>query len=179
MRITTMKPFSNHYNNLAGRRSRKPARFLVILAFCVLVSLLISACDSSTQPPSTQSTQTTTSTGGPSFPTSPPALRVPTFGASGQEAPTVKILSSVAPSLIVQFPLVPSGIKALFPHATALVTVVEDDPAISVFDTVTVDVANMPPLVKFTVFFTELSAKPFGHAEYVGDVYTRSDGTGE
>jgi len=47
------------------------------------------------------------------------------------------------------------------------------------FDTVTVDVQNMPPHVKFTVFFTEISSKPFGHAEYVGDVYTRSDGTGE
>jgi hypothetical protein len=29
------------------------------------------------------------------------------------------------------------------------------------------------------VFFTEISSKPFGHAEYVGDVITRGDGTGE
>ncbi len=53
------------------------------------------------------------------------------------------------------------------------------NPVANDFDTVTVDVQNMPPNVKFTVFFTELSAKPFGHAEYVGDVITRGDGTGE
>lgn len=55
----------------------------------------------------------------------------------------------------------------------------QGNPEISVFDTVFVTVQHMPPNVKFTVFFTELSAKPFGHAEYVGDVITRGDGTGD
>jgi len=106
-------------------------------------------------------------------------LRAPAFGSAGQVAPTVKVLASVDPSLIIQFPLTPASIKALFPKASALVTVMQGDPEISVFDTIVVDVQNMPPNQKFTVFFTELSAKPFGHAEYVGDVFTRGDGSGE
>src|SRR2546421_664958 len=93
-------------------------------------------------------------------------------------APTVKVLASVDPTLIIQFPLVPSGIKTLFPNAKGLVTVFQN-PKANDFDTVTVDVQNMPPNVKFTVFFTEIATKPFGHAEYVGDVITRGDGTGE
>ena len=155
----------------------RPAIALVVI---VLLSLLFSACDSG----STQNTQTTgtTTTGGsiskPSFPTTPPPLRVPAFGSTGQVAPTVKVLASVDPTLIVQFPLFPASIKSLFPNATGLVTVFQN-PVANDFDTVTVNVQNMPPNVKYTVFFTELSAKPFGHAEYVGDVITRGDGTGE
>ena len=161
-------------------RAFSPSRSAIALIVIVLLSLLLSACDSG----STQNTQTkgTTTTGGsiskPSFPTTPPPLRVPTFGSSGQVAPTVKVLASVDPTLIVQFPLFPASIKSLFPRATALVTVFQN-PVANDFDTVTVDVQNMPPNVKYTVFFTELSAKPFGHAEYVGDVITRGDGTGE
>jgi len=106
-------------------------------------------------------------------------LRVPTFGSAGQEAPTVKVLPSVAPTVIIQFPLVPVSIKTLFPKATGLVTVIQGNPSTNDFDTVTVDVQNMPPNVKFTVFFTEIAVKPFGHAEYVGDLITRGDGSGE
>jgi hypothetical protein len=105
-------------------------------------------------------------------------LRTPSFGSGEQIAPTVKVLSSVDPTLIVQFPLVPSGIKALFPNASGLVTVLQN-PQTNDFDTLIVDVQKMPPNVKFTVFLTELSGKPFGHAEYVGDVITRGDGSGE
>jgi hypothetical protein len=105
-------------------------------------------------------------------------LRTPSFGSGEQIAPTVKVLASADPTLIVQFPLVPSGIKALFPHASGVVTVLEN-PQTNDFDTLIVDVQKMPPNVKFTVFMTELSAKPFGHAEYVGDLITREDGSGE
>ncbi|HVB72707.1 MAG TPA: hypothetical protein VNE38_04050 [Ktedonobacteraceae bacterium] len=146
-----------------------------LLVGIMMLGLLVSACNSTSTTP--QSAGTTTTTGGPTFPTSALALRAPAFGQ--QEAPTVKVLASGDPTLIVQFPLVPSGIKQLFPNATALVTIVEGNPAISVYDTVIVDVQNMPPNQKFTVFFTELSAKPFGHAEYVGDVITRGDGSAE
>ena len=159
-------------------RAFSGARPVIALVIIVLLSLLVSACNSSPAP----TTGNNTTSGGnsqSSFPTTSPALRVPTFSSSEQVAPTVKVLASMDPTLIVQFPLVPSGLKTAFPNAKGLVTVVEDDPAISVFDTVTVDVFNMPPDVKFTVFFTEISSKPFGHAEYVGDVYTHSDGTGE
>jgi hypothetical protein len=164
----------------ANRAFAPPARPAIVLLVIILLGLLLTACDSTS---STQSSPATTSTGSnntskPSFPTTAPQLRVPAFGSQGQEAPTVKVLSSVAPTLIVQFPMFPASVKQLFPHATALVTVFQN-PVANDFDTVTVDVQNMPPHVKFTVFFTELSAKPFGHGEYVGDVITRSDGTGE
>jgi hypothetical protein len=171
---------------LAGRVSssgkgysplKRPAS---IFAAIVLLSLLAGAC----APPggSTASSTPTngTTSGGPgaSFPTTPPHLRTPAFATTGQEAPTVKVLASVEPTLIIQFPLVPSGIKTLFPNAKGLVTVFQN-PKANDFDTLTVDVQNMPPNVKFTVFLTEISSKPFGHAEYVGDVITRGDGTGE
>jgi len=150
----------------------------IIVSVIMLLTLLISACDS-TPPQEGQATGTAATTGTqPSFPTTAPALRVPSFGSAGQVAPTVKVLSSMDPTLIIQFPLVPSGVKNLFPKASGLVTVFQN-PVANDFDTVTVDVQNMPPNNKFTVFFTELSAKPFGHAEYVGDVITRGDGSGE
>ncbi len=159
-------------------------KVLASLAILTLLCLLISACAGfGTQSNSTaQSTATKTTSGGagsPGFPTTPAQLRTPNFGGGEQIAPSVKVLASVSPTLIIQFPLVPSGIKSLFPSATALVTVVEGNPQISVLDTVTVDVEHMPPFQKFTVFFVESSSKPFGHAEYVGDVITRGDGSGE
>ncbi|HLI89357.1 MAG TPA: hypothetical protein VKV37_11765 [Ktedonobacteraceae bacterium] len=164
------------YNNRRNRQHHAAA--LVIIA---LLGLLVSAC---TQQPTTQiqATQTTnsgTTTGAaPSFPHTPPPLRTPGFGNAGQVAPTVKVLASVDPTLIIQFPLVPSGIKGKFPNASGLVTVFQN-PQANDFDVLTVNVEHMPPNVKFTVFLTEIAAKPFGHAEYVGDLITREDGTGE
>lgn len=169
-----------------GKAYRPPALLTTLVLLSLLV-LLASACTGiGTQSNATvQSTGTTgkTTSGSNgttlSFPTTPAQLRTPNFGGGEQIAPSVKVLASVSPTLIIQFPLVPSGIKSLFPNATALVTVIEGNPQISVFDTVTVDVQHMPPFQKFTVFFVEQSLKPFGHAEYVGDVITRGDGSGE
>jgi len=96
-----------------------------------------------------------------------------------QLASTVRVLSSQPPSVIVQFPLFPSGLKKAFPQATGVVTIVQGNPAVSLFDTVTVDVANMPPDTTFTIFFIELANKPFGHVQYVADLHTRDDGSGE
>ena len=96
-----------------------------------------------------------------------------------QLASTVQVLSSQAPSVIVQFPLFPSGIKKAFPNASGVVTIVEGNPAVSLADTVTVDVSNMPPDITFTIFFIQNANKPFGFAEYVSDLHTRSDGSGE
>jgi hypothetical protein len=108
----------------------------------------------------------------------PPEQRTPEFEAKGQEAPTVTVLNSFDPTTIIQFPLSASGaVKAKFGAAKGLVTIVHSEGAPS--DTLTVDVEGMPPESKFTVFLTELSATPFGHAEYVGDLLTREDGTGE
>ncbi len=149
-----------------------------LLATVMLLGLLVSACtSSSTSTATSTATPGTTTGGGPAFPTTQIALRTPSFGQ--QEAPTVKVLASADPTLILQFSLVPASIKQLFPNATALVTVIEGNPAVSDFDTIIVDAQNMPPNVKFTVFFTELSAKPFGHAQYVGDVITHGDGSAE
>ena len=162
----------------APRASTTSRSALALIVF-IQLGILLGACDS---PITTNTTQPTAGTTAVSsqlvFPTTPLALRTPAYGTAGQVAPTVKVLSSADPTLIIQFPLFPASIKALFPDATALVTVFQN-PDTNDFDTVTVDVQHMPPSVKFTVFFTELSGKPFGHAEYVGDVITRGDGSGE
>lgn len=99
--------------------------------------------------------------------------------AQHQLASTVQVLNSQAPSVIVQFPLFPSGVKQAFPKATGVVTIVQGNPEVSLFETVTVDVQSMPPDTTFTIFFIELANKPFGHAEYVADLHTRNDGSGE
>lgn len=94
-------------------------------------------------------------------------------------APTVHVLASLPPTTILQFPLVPSGIKKAFPDATALVTMVRGNRDDSTSDTVTVDVQKMPPNITFTIFFIEIASKPFGNVEYVADLTTRGDGSGE
>src|SRR5579884_1000467 len=94
-------------------------------------------------------------------------------------ASTVQVLASQPPSVIVQFPLFPSGVKKAFPKASGVVTIVQGNPEVSLFDTVTVDVQNMPPDTTFTIFFIEHANKPFGHVQYVADLHTRSDGTGD
>ncbi|HYX48958.1 MAG TPA: hypothetical protein VE843_04410, partial [Ktedonobacteraceae bacterium] len=96
-----------------------------------------------------------------------------------QLASTVQVLSSQSPSVIIQFPLFPSGVKKAFPKATGVVTIVQGNPEVSLFDSVTVDVSNMPPDTTFTIFYIELANKPFGHVEYVADLHTRDDGSGE
>jgi hypothetical protein len=98
---------------------------------------------------------------------------------SGQMAASVNVLDSLPPTTIVQFPLVPSGIKQKFPNAKGLVTVIRGSRNDSTSDTVTIDVENMPPNVTFTIFFIELANKPFGHVQYVADLTTRGDGSGE
>ncbi len=96
-----------------------------------------------------------------------------------QLASTVQVLSSQPPSVIIQFPLFPSGVKKAFPKATGVVTIVQGNPEVSLYDSVTVDVSNMPPDTTFTIFYIELANKPFGHVEYVADLHTRDDGSGE
>jgi len=98
---------------------------------------------------------------------------------SGQLAPTVHVLTSLPPTTIIQFPLVPSSIKQAFPQATGLVTIVRGDRNNASSDTVTVDVQNMPPNITFTIFYIEFAGKPFGNVEYVADLTTRGDGSGE
>ena len=96
-----------------------------------------------------------------------------------QLASTVQVLAAQPPSVIIQFPLFPSGVKKAFPNAKGVVTIVQGNPAVSLFDTVTVDVEGMPPDTTFTIFFIELANKPFGHVQYVADLHTRDDGTGD
>ena len=98
---------------------------------------------------------------------------------SGRLAPTVHVLASLPPTTILQFPLVPSSIKQAFPQATGLVTIVRGDRNNASSDTVTVDVQNMPPNITFTIFYIEFASKPFGNVEYVADLTTRGDGSGE
>src|SRR2546421_2530280 len=180
-RRTSMFRHIFYIQDYTRRAFALPTRSMIALLVIMLLGLLLTACDSNIY--SSQSNTATKPTGGgststSSFPQTAPPLRVPTFGNAGQVAPTVKVLPSLAPTLIVQFPLFPASVKQLFPNASGLVTVFQN-PTANDFDSVTVNVQNMPPGIKFTVFFTEISAKPFGHGEYVGDLTTRSDGTGE
>jgi hypothetical protein len=97
----------------------------------------------------------------------------------GHLASTVHVLNSLAPTTIEQFPLVPSGIKAAFPQATGLVTIIRGNRDNAIADTVIVDVQNMPPNITFTIFYIQFASKPFGDVEYVADLTTRDDGSGE
>jgi hypothetical protein len=97
----------------------------------------------------------------------------------GKLSRSVNVLDSLGQTAIVQFPLIPSGVKQAFPNASGLVTIVRGDRNNAFSDTVTVDVQNMPPNITFTIFFIELANKPFGNVEYVADLTTRGDGTGE
>src|SRR5438105_7394086 len=74
-----------------------------------------------------------------------------------QLASTVQVLASQPPSVIIQFPLFPSGVKKAFPQATGVVTIIQGNPAVRLFDSVTVDVSHMPPDTTFTIFFIELA----------------------
>src|SRR5579864_6200134 len=67
----------------------------------------------------------------------------------GKLASSVHILSSLGQTTIVQFPLVPSGLKQAFPNATGLVTIVRGDRNNAFSDTIIVDVQHMPPNVTF------------------------------
>jgi hypothetical protein len=112
-------------------------------------------------------------------PTNPLQTRLRQLVQTGRLASTVKVLPSLAPTVIEQFALVPSGIKQAFPNASGLVTIVRGDRDNSVADTITVDVQNMPPNITFTIFFIQFANKPFGNVEYVADLTTRGDGSGE
>jgi len=114
-----------------------------------------------------------------SIPYNPQAEQLRQMVRDGRLASTVHVLNSLPPTTIIQFPLVPSGIKAAFPNATGLVTVIRGDRDNAIADTVTVDVQHMPPNITFTIFFIELANKPFGNVEYVADLTTRGDGSGE
>jgi len=109
----------------------------------------------------------------------PDAQRLRQMVHDGKLAPTVDVLNSFAGTTILQFPLKPSGIKANFPSASGLVTIVRGDRTNSSSDTVTLDVQNMPPNITFTIFFIQFANKPFGNVEYVADLTTRGDGSGE
>ena len=109
----------------------------------------------------------------------PEANRLRQAVRSGKLAPTVRVLDSLPPTTIIQFPLVPSGIKNAFPQATGLVTMIRGDRNNAIADTIIVDVQHMPPNITFTIFFIELANKPFGNVEYVADLTTRNDGSGE
>ncbi len=109
----------------------------------------------------------------------PDVLRLRQMVRSGQLASTVHVLDSLPPTTIVQFPLVPSSIKNAFPQATGLVTIVRGNRDNAIADTVIVDVQHMPPNITFTIFYIQFASKPFGNVEYVADLTTRGDGSGE
>jgi hypothetical protein len=146
----------------------------LLLALLFVASLQAGAAPAS---PARAAVQHVASTN--TVPFNPEAEQLRQMVRAGKLAPTVHVLSSLPPTTIIQFPLVPSGIKAAFPNATGLVTIVRGNRDNSVFDTVTVDVQHMPPNITFTIFLIELANKPFGNVEYMADLTTRGDGSGE
>jgi hypothetical protein len=100
-------------------------------------------------------------------------------GAAHPQQQDASAPRSAPGTTVVQFPLAPSGVKAAFPRAAGLVTIVRGDRDFGLTDTVTVDVWNLPPNVRFTIFYTQFAGKPFGNVEYVQDLTTRADGRGE
>jgi hypothetical protein len=122
------------------------------------------------------------STGGAFRPLGSTATAAPSISMASHDFAAAKLRSMRAANhgiKIVQFGLIPSGLAKDFPNAMGVVTINGGNPNISLFDNVTVDVSNMPPNVTFTIFYIEQRNKPFGHVEYVADLRTRDDGTGE
>jgi hypothetical protein len=149
----------------------------------LLALFLVATMQASTVAAATSGAASAASIQGPRQATNVPfnleAERLRQMVRKGLLAPTVHVLDSLAPTTIVQFPLVPSGIKAAFPNAKGLVTIVRGNRDNAIADTVTVDVQNMPPNITFTIFYIEIATKPFGNVEYVADLTTRGDGSGE
>ena len=149
----------------------------------LLALFLVATMQASTVAAATNGAASSASIQGPrqatNVPFNPEAERLRQMVRKGLLASTVHVLDSLAPTTIVQFPLVPSGIKAAFPNAKGLVTIVRGNRDNAIADTVTVDVQNMPPNITFTIFYIEIATKPFGNVEYVADLTTRGDGSGE
>ena len=74
----------------------------------------------------------------------------------------------------IQFALVPTGIAALFPNATATVSITPGDLA----DDVQLVAQNLPPNITFTCFFIQSPTKPFGACQYAMDLKTDNYGYG-
>jgi hypothetical protein len=144
------------------------------LALVLLLAFALQASAASFNPEEPVSTQHVQH-----MPYNPEVARLRQLIHDGKLAPTVHVLDSLPPTTIIQFPLVPSGIKAKFPQAKALVTIVRGNRDNSTSDIVTVDASGMPPNITFTIFLIELANKPFGNVEYVADLTTRGDGSGE
>jgi len=81
---------------------------------------------------------------------------------------------AMAQAAPIQFDLVPSGLKDLFPTATATVYITPGDTA----DDVQVVAQNMPPNITFTCFFIQSPTKPFGACQYCMDLKTDAYGYG-
>src|SRR5713101_4891487 len=94
----------------------------------LLALFLVSTMQASTVAAATNGAASSASIQGPrqatNVPFNPEAERLRQMVRKGLLAPTVHVLDSLAPTTIVQFPLVPSGVKAAFPNAKGLVTIV-------------------------------------------------------
>ncbi len=160
-------------------------RRAIISSSLVLVMLLVVAVQVSAAASSTPSRRIGNSrflpavTDVQTVPYNPNAERLRQLQRQGRLAPSVHIMDSLPPATIIQFPLVPSGGKQAFPNATGQVTIITGNLDNRIDETVTVDVQNMPPNITFTIFYIELANKPFGNVEYVADLTTRGDGSGE
>ena len=104
------------------------------------------------------------------------AAAVPLVGLSNRWGPfgSQDQFLAMAQAAPIQFNLVPSGLAALFPNATATVYITPGDTA----DDVQVVASNLPPGITFTCYFIESATKPFGHCQYCMDLKSDSYGSG-
>lgn len=104
--------------------------------------------------------------GGTAYATSSASSAVVAGSASAAAAPHVNLrLQTSTPAL-----------DACFPHARAKVRVdlTTDDIG---FDTFTIKAKGLQPDTAFTVFLIEKAGLPFGHVEYIGDIFTDQYGS--
>lgn len=170
---------SDHARSREGRSWRRFSAGLAI-AVCLLANLLVVILPGSTVSAAAIRAQfPVAGQQGSHMPVNPNDVYLRELIRAGRLSPGVHVLDSLAPTALVQFNLVPSGLKTAFPQATALVTIFRGNRDNNVSDTVTVDVSHMPPNITFTIFFIQFANKPFGNVEYVADLTTRGDGSGE
>jgi hypothetical protein len=104
------------------------------------------------------------------------AVAVPLGAAASRFGPygSHERFLAMAQAAPIQFDLVPSGIAALFPTATATVYITPGDLA----DDVQVIAQNLPPNITFTCYFIQSPTRPFGFVQYCMDLKTDAYGYG-
>jgi hypothetical protein len=91
--------------------------------------------------------------------------------ATGSLARSAHHSAQAADSVTLKFQPSSDQLKSCFPDAKAKVNVKLTTDAIG-FDTFSINASGLKPNTAFTVFLIEKAASPFGHVEYIGDMFS-------